>query len=92
MRKLMTLMLGLSLALGAVSISFAEDPPKKEKKAKKKGKKEEGRHDRREDHPPPRSNPVLGSASVFHAALPFAKWPRGVAVFWPSLTPHPHFF
>jgi hypothetical protein len=38
MRKLMTLMLGLSLALGAVSISFADDaPPKKE--GKKKGKK-----------------------------------------------------
>ena len=38
MKKLMTLMLGLSLALGAVSISFADDaPPKKE--GKKKGKK-----------------------------------------------------
>ena len=42
MRKLMTLMLGLSLALGAVSVSFADDAPKKEKKAKKKkGKKSE---------------------------------------------------
>ena len=41
MRKLMTLMLGLSLALGAVSISFADDaPPKKEKK--KGGKKKKG--------------------------------------------------
>ena len=38
MKKLMTLMLGLSLALGAVSISFAQDAPKKEEK-KKKGKK-----------------------------------------------------
>jgi hypothetical protein len=37
MRKLMTLMLGLSLALGAVSVSFADDAPKKE--GKKKGKK-----------------------------------------------------
>jgi len=38
MRKLMTLMLGLSLAMGAVSVSFAQnDPPKKE--GKKKGKK-----------------------------------------------------
>jgi hypothetical protein len=37
MRKFMTLMLGLSLALGAVSVSFADDaPPKKEKKKKKK--------------------------------------------------------
>ena len=41
MKKLMTLMLGLSLALGAtVSVSFAEDAPKKEEnQAKKKGKK-----------------------------------------------------
>ncbi len=38
MRKLMTLMLGLSLALGAVSISFADDAPAK-KEHKKKGKK-----------------------------------------------------
>ena len=38
MRKLMTLMLGLSLAMGAVSVSFAQnDAPKKE--GKKKGKK-----------------------------------------------------
>jgi len=42
MRKLMTLMLGLSLALGAVSVSFADDaPPKKEKKAKKGKKKKD---------------------------------------------------
>jgi hypothetical protein len=40
MKKLMTIMLGLSLALGAVSISFAEDAPaKKEDGKKKKGKK-----------------------------------------------------
>jgi len=46
MKKLMTLMLGLSLALGAVSISFADDaPPKKE--GKKKGKK------KKSDTPPP---------------------------------------
>ena len=39
MRKLMTLMLGLSLAMGAVSVSFAQnDPPKKEKKKGKKKK------------------------------------------------------
>ena len=39
MKKLMTLMLGLSLALGAVSVSFADDaPPKKEKKVSKKKK------------------------------------------------------
>ena len=46
MKKFMTLMLGLSLALGAVSISFADDaPPKKE--GKKKGKKKKA------DTPPP---------------------------------------
>jgi hypothetical protein len=38
MRKLMTLMLGLSLALGAVSVSFADDAPPAPTK-KKKGKK-----------------------------------------------------
>jgi hypothetical protein len=42
MRKLMTLMLGLSLALGAVSVSFGQDtPPKKEGKKKGKKKKED---------------------------------------------------
>ena len=41
MKKLMTLMLGLSLALGSVAVAFAQDPPKKEtkKKAPKKKKK-----------------------------------------------------
>ena len=45
MKKLMTLMLGLSLALGSVAVTFAQDPPKKEKKkadpTKKKKKKGE---------------------------------------------------
>ena len=45
MKKLMTLMLGLSLAFGTVAVCFADDTPKKEdtKKGKKKGgkKKEE---------------------------------------------------
>ena len=48
MKKLMTVMLGLSLALGAVSISFADDaPPKKEgkKKGGKKGKKDDTKKD-----------------------------------------------
>lgn len=39
MKKLMTLMLGLSLALGAVSVSFAENAPKKKHGKKKGGKK-----------------------------------------------------
>ena len=39
MRKLMTLMLGLSLVMGAVSISFAADDKKEETPKKKKGKK-----------------------------------------------------
>jgi hypothetical protein len=38
MKKLMTLMLGLSLALGCVAIAFAQDTPPK-KSAKKKTKK-----------------------------------------------------
>ena len=46
MKKLMTLMLGLSLAFGTVAVTFAQDTPKKEdtkKGSKKKGgkKKEE---------------------------------------------------
>jgi hypothetical protein len=40
MKKLMTLMLGLSLALGSVAVSFGQDPPSKtgKKGNKKKGK------------------------------------------------------
>ncbi|HEY2015692.1 MAG TPA: hypothetical protein VGH38_19445 [Bryobacteraceae bacterium] len=46
MKRLMTLMLGMSLAFGTVAAVFAQDPPKKEdtkKGSKKKGgkKKEE---------------------------------------------------
>ena len=39
MKKLMTLMLGLSLALGSVAVVFAQDAPKKEDTTKKKAKK-----------------------------------------------------
>ena len=41
MKKLMTLMLGLSLALGSVAVSFAQDnpPTKGKKKGGKKGSK-----------------------------------------------------
>jgi hypothetical protein len=42
MRKLMTLMLGLSLALGAVSVSFADDAPAPTKKKGKKKKTDTG--------------------------------------------------
>ncbi len=44
MRKLMTLMLGLSLVMGAVSVSFAQDKKDDTKKTKKKKgkKKKEG--------------------------------------------------
>jgi len=43
MKKLMTLMLGMSLALGCVGVSFAEDTakPKKEKKSKPPKKKKD---------------------------------------------------
>ena len=37
MKKLMTLMLGMALAFGCVSTTFAQDTPKKE--GKSKGKK-----------------------------------------------------
>ena len=40
MKKLMTLMLGLSLAIGSVAVTFAADEKKAEDgKGKKKGKK-----------------------------------------------------
>jgi hypothetical protein len=42
MKKLMTLMLGLSLALGSVAVAFGQDEPKKEEKEKKGGKKKKG--------------------------------------------------
>ena len=47
MKKLMTLMLGMSLALGTVAVTFAQDAPKKEDETKKekkgkKGKKKDG--------------------------------------------------
>lgn len=43
MKKLMTLMLGLTLAFGTVAVTFAQDAPKKEegKEKKKKGKKKD---------------------------------------------------
>ena len=43
MKKLMTLMLGLSLAFTTVAVTFAQDAPKTEKKSgkSKKGKKKE---------------------------------------------------
>jgi len=42
MKKLMTLMLGLSLALGSVAVAFGQDATKKEEGKKKKGKKKKG--------------------------------------------------
>jgi hypothetical protein len=38
MKKLTTLMLGMALAFGCVSATFAQDTPKKEKKNKNKKK------------------------------------------------------
>ncbi len=39
MKKLMTLMLGLTLAFGSVAVTFAQNQPKQEDGKKKKGKK-----------------------------------------------------
>jgi hypothetical protein len=39
MKKLIPLMLGLTLAFGSVAVAFAQDTPKKEDTKKKKGKK-----------------------------------------------------
>ena len=41
MKKLMTLMLGLSLALGCVTVSFAQDTTKKASKKKSSKKKKD---------------------------------------------------
>jgi hypothetical protein len=39
MKKLMTLMLGMALAFGTVSVVFGQDPPKKEDPKDKKSSK-----------------------------------------------------
>ena len=48
MKKLMTLMLGLSLAIGTVTVAFGQDAPKKEEGKKKKGKKKKGEEPKKE--------------------------------------------
>jgi hypothetical protein len=42
MKKLMTLMLGMTLAFGTVAVTFAQDAPKKDD-TKKSGKKKGGK-------------------------------------------------
>jgi hypothetical protein len=39
MKRLMTLMLGMTLAFGSIAVTFAQDQPKQEEGKKKKGKK-----------------------------------------------------
>ena len=46
MKKMMSLMLGLSLVLGAASFAFGQEPTKKEAK-KKKAKKKKGQEDKK---------------------------------------------
>ena len=49
MKKLVTLMLGLSLAMGSVAVAFAQDQPKKEEEGKKKkGKKKKDEEPKKE--------------------------------------------
>jgi hypothetical protein len=43
MKKLMTLMLGLTLAFGTVAVTFGQETPKKEDTTKKKGGKKGGK-------------------------------------------------
>jgi hypothetical protein len=43
MKKLMTAMLGLSLALGSVAVAFADSPSQTSKKKKKGGGKKGGK-------------------------------------------------
>jgi len=54
MKKLMTLMLGMTLAFGTVAVTFAQDPPKKEegkKAGKKGGKKKNGDESKKKETP-----------------------------------------
>jgi uncharacterized protein HemX len=49
MRKLLTVLLGLSLAIGSVGVAFAQDQPKKEDESKKKkGKKKKDEEPKKE--------------------------------------------
>jgi uncharacterized protein HemX len=49
MRKLVTVLLGLSLAIGSVGVTFAQDQPKKEDESKKKkGKKKKDEEPKKE--------------------------------------------
>jgi ribosomal protein L12E/L44/L45/RPP1/RPP2 len=43
MKKLMTLMLGLTFAFTTVAVTFAQDAPKKDEKEEKKTKKKGGK-------------------------------------------------
>jgi hypothetical protein len=49
MKKLMTLMLGLTLAFGSVAVTFAQDQPKKDEEPKKKGKKKKSDEEPKKD-------------------------------------------
>jgi len=48
MKKLVTLMLGMSLALGSVAVAFGQDAPPKTEKKKKKGKKKKTEEPKKE--------------------------------------------
>jgi len=48
MKKLMTLMIGLSLAIGTVTVAFGQDAPKKDDR-KEEGKKKEGKKKKGEE-------------------------------------------
>ena len=52
MKKIMSLMLGLSLILGTASLAFGQDTPKTDT-PKKEGKKKGGKK-KKEDAPPPK--------------------------------------
>jgi hypothetical protein len=45
MKKLMSILLGLSLVIGTAAISFADEKKEEKKESKKKGKKKKGGDD-----------------------------------------------
>src|SRR5260370_7862906 len=78
MKKLMTLMLGLSLAFTTVAVTFAQDTPKKEEKksgGKKGGRKKKERPEKNTADPQSHLIPLF--------RLPLHKTPHAIPLFHP---------
>ena len=58
MKKVMTLMLGMSLVLGTAAVTFAQDPPKKDD-TKKDEKDKKGKKGKKKDAEPEKKGGAL---------------------------------